>query len=89
MSSGNGDLKIVTNDGSLKKSRIKTGEKGNQSDKSEESVIMMARSNPHSSMPSPARSPLGEDEDADGEEDDHEDDHWDDNDDDNKFVQQG
>ena len=35
---------------------------------------MMARSNPHSSMPSPARSPLGEgedeNEDADGEEDD-------------------
>ena len=31
---------------------------------------MMARSNPHSSMPSPARSPLGKD----GNEDDHEDD---------------
>ena len=27
--------------------------------------VMMARSNPHSSMPSPARSPLGEDENED------------------------
>ena len=27
-------------------------------------LIMMARSNPHSSMPSPARSPLGENDDG-------------------------
>ena len=48
-------------------------------------LIMMARSNPHSSMPSPARSPLGENGDGLGimARTDHDDNGNDDDDDDN------
>ena len=48
-------------------------------------LIMMARSNPHSSMPSPARSPLGENDDGLGimAGTDHDDNGDDDDDDDN------